>query len=324
MRRTTTVLLALCAAIPLRSQLPDPGPAPGRLVDVGGRKLHLLCTGSGAPTVVIESGASSFAIDWALVQPEIARANRVCSYDRAGHGWSDPATADAPRRGVPQDLQALLQAAQEKPPYVLVGASMGGLWVRRFQLEYPTEVVGMVLIDPSHEDRLFTYFEGSAVPIASLTAEQLRSTIPPGDLKLPPPRSPQTGEPFASLPRDLYQTRIILDQRLIASQPTIVTYDQRIKGAEAERANLAALREARMVSKRQLGDLPVVVLSRSVGANQEMWDVHASAAQLSGNSRHTVVPGSGHEIHLFKPDAVVLAIRDVLDAYRNQSKLPPR
>src|SRR5438067_7809623 len=73
-----------------RDTTPLPAPPPGRLVDVGGRKLHLLCSGAGSPTVILEAGASAFAIDWALVQPEIARTNRVCSYDRAGHGWSDP------------------------------------------------------------------------------------------------------------------------------------------------------------------------------------------------------------------------------------------
>jgi pimeloyl-ACP methyl ester carboxylesterase len=324
MRYRSTILLAICAAVPLLSQQPDVGPPPGRLFDVGGRRLHLHCTGAGTPTVVIESGASAFAIDWTLVQPEIARTNRVCSYDRAGHGWSDPVTDAAPRASIPGELHALLQTAQEKPPYILVGASMGALWVRRYQIDYPDEVVGLVLVDPAHEDRLFTYFEGSAVAIAALTPEQVRSSIPSGDIRIPRQRSPQTGAPFDRLPRELYEIRILLDQRLIASQPWVVTYEQRVRGAVGEHENLATLRQIGLTQTHPAGDRPVVVLSRSMGANQEMWDVHARAARISSNSRHTVVAEAGHEIHLFKPDAVIQAIHDVRDACRNKSKLPPR
>src|SRR5213593_3411782 len=112
------LLGALLAAAPaLQASAAELAPPPGRLVDVGGRKLHLHCTGKGAPTVVLEAGASAFAIDWSLVQPELARKNRVCSYDRAGQGYSDPEPAAG--YDVVTDLHALLQAAHEKPPYVM-------------------------------------------------------------------------------------------------------------------------------------------------------------------------------------------------------------
>jgi pimeloyl-ACP methyl ester carboxylesterase len=187
----------------------DIGPAPGRLIDVSGRKLHVHCTGPSetGPTVILEAGASSFAIDWALVQPEIARSSRVCSYDRAGSGWSDPRTdVETPARIV-TDLHVALDAAGEKPPYVMVGASAGGLSVRLYQLDYPTEVIGLVLVDPSSEDRLFTMYRQRAVPIASLTAEQLSSTLPIGAVPIPS-RAPQTGSPFDRLAQDSYQLRI--------------------------------------------------------------------------------------------------------------------
>jgi len=322
MKFTIALFVMLCATTLLLAQSVEIGSPPGRLVNIGGRKIHMICTGSGSPTVVLEAGASSFAIDWALVQPEIARTNRVCSYDRAGMGWSDPETG-GPRGGVTVDLHTALEAAQEKPPYIMVGASLGGIYVRLFADQYPAEVVGMVLVDPASEDRLFLFFEGKPVAIASLTAEQRRSIIPPGPMRVPR-RSPQTGVPFDRLPRELYELRIKLDTRLIASVPESVPYEVVVATAEQERASLAKLRERRTAQAHPLGDRPLVVLTRGVDSNQEVRDVHARLAGLSTNSRHTVVTDAGHEIHLFQPGAVIQAIRDVLEASRSKKKLPAR
>jgi pimeloyl-ACP methyl ester carboxylesterase len=321
------VAIVLCAAIwsatPLIAQQAEIGPPPGRLVDIGGRRLHLHCAGSGSPTVILEAGASSFAIDWALVQPAVARTNRVCSYDRLGHGWSDHGGGG--ELAVVANLHALLAAAGERPPYVLVGASRGGLYVRLYQTRYPDEVVGLVLVDPTHEERLFTMFEGKVVPIASLTAEQLRSTIPSGTGHVRVPRrSPQTGAPFDRLPRELYETRIVLDKRLIASVPDSVSYEAVLNRAEAERATLAGLRELGATQQHPLGERPLVVLTRGIDSSPERVAAYDQLARISTNSRHTVVRDAGHEIHLFQPDAVVQAIRDVLEAVRGKTPLPPR
>jgi len=295
--------------------------APGKLVEVDGKRLHLHCTGKGKPTIVFEAGASAFAIDFALVQPELAKRNRVCSYDRAGTGWSEGA-ADDGRERVVTTLHALLAAAREKPPYVLVGASFGGLYVRLYQARHPRDVLGLVLIDPAHEDRLFTFYGGRAVAIAELSAEQLRSTFKPGVARLPR-RSPQVGAPFDRLPPALYEERQQLDARLIASQPQSITSEQAAAGAEAGRALFAELREAALRG-RPLGDRPLVVLTRGDERNQEREAVHASMAKLTTNFRHTVVSGAGHEIHLFEPAAVLQAVRDVLDAVKTGKPLPAR
>src|SRR5687768_6609184 len=134
------LLALLCAPALAAAQTIDIGPAPGRRIDLGGRRLHVNCSGSGSPTVVLEAGASSFAIDWSLVQPEVAKTTRVCSYDRAGSGWSDarPDVETPPR--VIQDLRSALTAAGEKPPYVMVGASRGSFFVRQFHATHPDEV----------------------------------------------------------------------------------------------------------------------------------------------------------------------------------------
>ena len=195
--------------------------------------------------------------------------------------------------------------------------------MRLYQAQYPDEVVGLVFVDPAHEDRLFVMSEGKPVAIASLTAEQRRSIIPPGPMRVPR-RRPQTGAPFDRLPRELYELRIKLDRRLIASVPESVPYGAVVASAEQERAGLAKLKAVSAAAPHPLGDRPLVVLTRGVDSSQGLRDVHTGLARLSTNSRHTVVAGSGHEIHLFQPGAVTQAIRDVLEALRSGKQLPAR
>ena len=143
------ILLGITA--PAIAQIPPP---PGKMVAVGGYKLHVNCTGVGSPTVILEAGASSFSINWALVQPAVSRTNRVCSYDRAGYVWSEPGPYDLRGADAVMGLRAALAALGETPPFVLVGQSMGGRFVRLFALAHATDVVGMVLVDAEHEDGL--------------------------------------------------------------------------------------------------------------------------------------------------------------------------
>ena len=323
MRFASVLCSALLAATPLLAQLSDIGAPPGRLVDIGGRRLHLYCTGSGSPSVILEAGASAFAIDWSLVQPEIARTNRVCSYDRAGSGYSDPSKVVTTPATVVLDLHAALQAAGVKPPYVMAGASLGGIYVRMYSISHPGEVVGMVLVDPAYEERLFTMFEGKPVTIASLTADEVRSTVSPGPATIPR-RSPQIGTPFDLLPHELYDLRVKLETRLIASIPISAPHDVVAALAEGERAALARLHEIGTTQDHPLGDRPLVVLTRGLDSSQGLKDAHAALALQSTNSRHTVVAGAGHEIHLFKPAAVVQAIQDVLEAVSTGKKLTAR
>ena len=322
------VTIALVAA-PIRAQLPEPQrtgtqaelpAAPGRLIDVGGRHMHVLCSGGGSPTVVLEAGASSFAIDWTLVQREVSSTNRTCSYDRAGMGWSDPA-APGTRTNASADLHTLLEKAGERGPYVLVGASRGGMLVRSYLAEYPDDVIGFVFVDPSTEDRLFTMIDGQAMTIAEVTAEQLRSTFPKEAVRVPR-RRPQTGVPFDKLPPELYQVRVRLDERLIAATPDTVSAAIVANSQESERAFLARLLATRK-EQYPLGSRPTVVLTRGDEPNQGRASSHAALARLSSNSRHSIVAGAGHEIHLFEPPAVITAIADVVRAIRERSVLPP-
>jgi pimeloyl-ACP methyl ester carboxylesterase len=128
-------------------------PQIGRSVDIGGFSLNLHCTGQGKTTVVLESGLGIPALGWQLVQPEIAKFASVCSYDRAGYGWSDPGPFPRTSREIARELHTLLENAHVAPPYILVGHSFGGFNVRLFHLLYPGEVVGVVFVDASQEDQ---------------------------------------------------------------------------------------------------------------------------------------------------------------------------
>lgn len=126
---------------------------PGSLIDVSGYKMHLYCVGDGSPAVILESGLNDSWLSWYKVQPSVATFTRVCSYDRASVGWSDVRPEPPDSRNIALHLHSPLQNAGVKPPYVLTGHSIGGIHVRVYQNMYPSDVVGMVLVDSSHPDQ---------------------------------------------------------------------------------------------------------------------------------------------------------------------------
>jgi len=128
-------------------------PHRGHLIQAGSIRMNIDCSGQGSPTVILESGSGGPSVDWLMVQPEVAKFSRVCSYDRAGYGWSDPGPVPRSSLQIAHELKELLQAAGEKGPYVLVGHSMGGYDIRVYTGQYPNDVAGMVLVDSSHEDQ---------------------------------------------------------------------------------------------------------------------------------------------------------------------------
>ena len=123
-------------------------------MDIGGYKLHLNCTGDNGPVVVFDSGLGNNSLEWALVQSEIAKSNRACSYDRAGYTWSDESPLERTSQNIVEELRNLLKNAEIPGPYILVGHSFGGFNVLLYANKYPEEVAGVVLVDSSHEDLL--------------------------------------------------------------------------------------------------------------------------------------------------------------------------
>src|SRR5438552_9801401 len=173
-----------------------PFPAPGKLVDVGGWRLHLNCTGDARPsqpTVILKAGKADFSVEWSLVQPGVAKFARVCSYDRAGDGWSDLGPHPRTFHQIVYELHTLLDKAGVKAPFVLVGHSYGGWLVRLYASTYPAEVAGMVLVEAGADNPLRMLPDGKLVRSADLAtgrpipavkvSNPLRvSAIPPGAL----------------------------------------------------------------------------------------------------------------------------------------------
>lgn len=310
-------------------------PPPGKLVDLGGWRMHLHCTGrsvEGAPTVVLEAGAGDSSIEWSLVQPRVARFARVCSYDRSGSAWSDLGPYPHTGRQIVYELRTLLARAKERPPYLLVGHSMGGRYVRMFATAYRELAAGLVLVDANHEDdllfingkfiRQWETATGKEVP-AVKTSMPLRLEDLPADVRekieaAARDADPQADHPpYNQLPRDARIAR-----EWAWSQPKhFAANNSPFEGDEA-----LALRTERQTVQHPLGDLPLVVLTRGLpvtGPRAEQIEPERKQHQtelvsLSSAGQQTVANGSGHHIHIDEPAAVVDAIRDVLMRSANQ------
>jgi pimeloyl-ACP methyl ester carboxylesterase len=327
MRFRLSVLVGLVAAAHLHvhghAPVSQGSAAPGRLIDVGGRKLHLLCSGSGSPTVILMAGGGAFSIDWALVQPRVADGTRVCSYDRAGLAWSDPGPADETVEQTVEDLHALLMTAGEKSPYLLVGASIGGIFIRAYQRAFPDEVAGLVFTNSSNQ--VGTSVKGKVGLIWELTEDEIRSVFPlPPSVKGPSPT--REGEPFDRLSPQLQAVRLGLDIRLWEKR------DPAKAGPESllswRREFLREFDETDTSPKFPLGEVPVVVVSsRPVASESERQSRNGAAARLdflSSNTMHVTATGSGHEIHLYQPDVVVQAVLRAVSAVRTRRSLATR
>ena len=289
-------------------------PAPGRLIDISGRKLHLYCTGKGTPTVVLMAGGGAFSIDWALVQPRVAEDTRVCSYDRAGLAWSDPGPADETVEQTISDLHTVLKTGGEKGPYLLVGASVGGIYIQAYQRAFPEEVAGLVFSNSSN--RIGRLVNGKPGLIWELTEEQIRSTFPlAASDKGPAPTSED--DPFDRLPPDLRAVRLWLDIKLWQRwEPTKEKPDSTLSWRKEFLKEFAETD----AKKYPLGSLPVVVISSELKAPESEFHTHDEAAPrldfLSSNNLHITATGSGHEIHLYKPDVVTETLTRTVQAIR--------
>jgi pimeloyl-ACP methyl ester carboxylesterase len=280
-------------------------PPPGRLVDVGSYRLHIHCSGpmdASGPTVVMDAGIGECSLGWRLVQPEIAKFARVCTYDRAGLGWSDPAPTARTSQQIVNDLHSLLANAGITPPYVMVGHSFGGLNVRLYASQFPEEVAGLVLVDACHEDYPIRGFCPPYIRLGLLTA-------PLGIPRL------FAGFVVSGNPIFAGGSKYPSSYRAIATSTKYLNTVRREWSAVDE-----SWSQARS-SKKSLGDRPLVVLLAK--SDYELFPIikklETELANRSTMGKLIMVEQSGHHIQHDRPETVIDAVREVVEAVRRKT-----
>ncbi len=297
-------------------------PAPGKLVDIGGRKLHIDCRGSGTPIVILEAGLDmNGSLSWAKVHDSIAATTRTCAYSRAGMMWSDDNPNQQDATTVAGDLHALLTAAGEKPPYVMVGHSLGGPYIMTFTKLHEAEVAGLVFVDASHPEQFQRFNEvlGRKLepPVGPLRAAAAFAWA--GVVRVAMP---------GAAPADS------VGQATAAYAPTSI-------GPMLEEMDALDSTVAQAGTFRQLGNRPLVVLTAMAPTDtnqlkqlkmtreesvrfQAAWKaMHEEEASWSTQSEHILVPDATHYIQYDRPDIVIAAVRKVVGLVRNPLAVPP-
>lgn len=300
-------------------------PPPGRFVSVDGHRMHLYCTGSGTPTVVLESGGAESYLVWGKLQPPLSRVTRVCSYDRAGLGWSESVPGARDAAHVAEQLHALLSKANVTGPMVLMGHSAGGLYIRAYAKRFPTDVSGLVFVDATSS------IEPHKVPASVAALDQhsfAQLAIFQGMIALGVPRllgQCETPPPGFDATANLW--------RADACKPGYVTAVRREKDAMPQSM-------AQTARASWFGDLPILVVSRDtrlprpahlpspVSASdwQQANAVHDAAQQglseLSTRARRVIAKGSGHYIHFDRPELLVHEVSALLQRIRSGDAEP--
>jgi pimeloyl-ACP methyl ester carboxylesterase len=302
----------------------DRFPAPGKLVDVGGHRLHLFCTGTGSPTVILDTGLGVPSLGWSLVQTETAKFTRVCSYDRAGYGWSDPGPGPRTSGQIARELQTLLSNAHIDPPYVLAGHSFGGYNIRVFRHLAPRDVVGMVMVDTSHEDQN-SYQSPRMKKMQESESKQLligQIAVRLGVVRLfPSLAGDDDGDLWKGFPAGSKQAADALGLRT----GFIDAISSELKNFETSASEVRAAGD--------LGDLPLVVITagktgqspgmspediRDFAAFHKIWtdDLQLRLARLSSRGKRVIAENSDHMIPFRQPEIVVSALQDVVSQAR--------
>lgn len=256
-------------------------------VDVGGYALLLSCTGTGEPTVILESGLGADHTTWAQIQPDIAAITQVCSYDRAGLGQSDEGPTPRTSQQIAIELDTLLTTAQVPGPYILVAHSFGGLHARYYAHTHPDQVAGIVLIDAIHEDWW----------------SRALALLPPAE----PDENKRLHDFRQYLTEDVYDATTN-DEGLDIPNSA---------GQVRETGSLGAIPLVVLTAGRTVPvapGLPPELEAELVKLAQQ--DLQAELATLSSNNTHIMAAESGHMIHQDAPDVVLAAIRAVLNANR--------
>ena len=291
-------------------------PAPGTIYSVNGHDMHLYCTGEGSPTIVLEAGLGDDSLEWGKVQPELSKATRVCSYDRAGMGWSAPQPGPRDADSIVGQLHALLQQAGVRGPIVLMGHSMAGIYIRGYATRYPLDVVGLIFVDgasPLQGDH------GSAELRAatSIPRYQYYSFVMISAMGLERPAGSCSAEPGYE-GRTARMTAELECGKLISEIWREYSSSQR-SGEET-------------INTGPYGDLPVLIFSRDPQLDRKstnlppklalelsvVWDQDQEAIKrLSTRSRRIIAKGSGHHIPDDRADLLNREVTIFIQQIRN-------
>lgn len=300
------------------------------LVSSGGHKIHMDIQGTGSPAVIFENGSGDFSFIWSLVQPEIAKLTKAVSYDRAGYACSEQGPLPRTDKQICWELHTALTSAGVHPPFILVGQSFGGFLVRAFARYYPGEVAGMVLVEAVQEDQKI--FMGGDSPMRIRDFAKGR-TAPAVQTFFTP--SPDTSTASSTVPNDLdplfEKFPVSIQERQMRAQAK----PQYLSTVQAEMdwspEDVSNLYQHRNTKDYLLGDMPLIVMTRGKGGfdgrkdslqlEKERLAAQQELVHLSTNSKHVVDMNSGHNIHVEDPGAVINAIKEVLVAVKNGTRL---
>jgi pimeloyl-ACP methyl ester carboxylesterase len=292
-------------------------PPQGELVDIGGFRLHLNCLGQGTPTVVMDAGGGAPSITWGLVPSEIAKFTRVCTYDRAGLGWSDPNPrfSRTSQQSV-NELHSLLTQAEINPPYILVGHSLGGVNMRLYASQYPEDVVGLVLVDSSHENQMTSEL-WRRTKMLSWLYQVFRFVSQVGVLRV-------IGEMnllpiLADIKRE-WQKYPLAVQTIFDTCKSFCYRPDYWATASSELANIKkSFEEVRSVTS--LGSLPLIVLSQGSKDSRmsderfQQWaSLQLDLTKLSSNSQRIIAENSGHLVQLDQPELIIGAVQRLIES----------
>jgi pimeloyl-ACP methyl ester carboxylesterase len=302
--------------------------APGKMVDLGGHRLHLNCSGRGEPAVVVENGLGDFSFDWILVQRQVEKWTRICTYDRAGYAWSDPGPMPRTFAQLNLELRDALGKLGVRGPFVMVGHSFGGPVVRTFATSYPDMVAGMVLVDAAFEGQRVGIGGGRTIRLGE-SAKGIEIPPPHEEMQQSARQARQEARHDASSLDALYKMLPKDEQEMqlwAQSQPDL-------DAAEASQREWSEEYLARMLRTPQAGalrEIPLIVLTRADGGyhdqaglsaaemERERREGQAAMARLSKSGRQIMVQ-SGHNMEIEVPDVVAAAIREVVNQVRRTS-----
>lgn len=297
---------------------------PGRLVDVGGHRLHVACAGNGSPTVLLESGIAASSLSWSLVQSRVAAFTRVCSYDRAGLAWSDPPSSPRTFDRIVDELEAVLAHIAPRERYVLVGHSFGSFVVSAYAMRHTERVAGLVLVDPPTEwltvtaDSARLLWGGRQLSrvgalLAHLGVVRACLALLTGGAPGAPRRFVRIFGPTAARTLE----RLVGEVRKLPAEihPMVQAHWCDPKCFHAMRGHLTVLERDResIATATPPPDVPLVVIS-SGSQPPERLALHRTLADTSRAGRHVVAAHSAHWIQFDEPEVVVEAVTALMES----------